>query len=286
MSGRWFLGECSLGPAKVTTPGGGLFGLRASKRTANIPPMSVTYPAPDLSAIHYPESDGKPMAENTTQYEWIVTIKGSLDALLDDFVVGDLFWYPVKGHPKIAFAPDVMVILGRPKGHRGSYRQWEEDDIAPQVVFEILSPSNSGREMLRKLEFYLLHGAEEFYVLDPDTNSMSGWQLRDGQATSILHMNGWISPRLGIKFTIDEDGMHVFNPDGTEMLSYQEQVDKVDAVQVLVDEANTKTDEANTRTDGANTRAEEAERRADLDKARADALASRLRELGVELSDL
>ncbi len=40
-------------------------------------------------------------------------------------------------------APDVMVVFGRPKGRRGSYKQWQEDNIAPQVVFAILSPSNS-----------------------------------------------------------------------------------------------------------------------------------------------
>ena len=31
--------------------------------------------------VFYPETDGEPMADNTLQYEWIVTIKGGLDAL-------------------------------------------------------------------------------------------------------------------------------------------------------------------------------------------------------------
>ncbi len=47
-----------------------------------------------------------------------------------------------------------MVAFGRPKGRRGSYRQWQEENIAPQVVFEILSPKNTKAEMSRKLEFY------------------------------------------------------------------------------------------------------------------------------------
>ncbi|NEX15989.1 MAG: hypothetical protein C1943_04960 [Halochromatium sp.] len=29
-------------------------------------------------------------------------------------------------------APDLFVVFGRPKGRRGSYRQWEEDGIAPR----------------------------------------------------------------------------------------------------------------------------------------------------------
>ncbi|WP_448562404.1 hypothetical protein [Trichothermofontia sp.] len=35
-----------------------------------------------------------------------------------------------------------MVVFGRPKGRRGPYRQWQEAQIPPQVVFEVLSPSN------------------------------------------------------------------------------------------------------------------------------------------------
>jgi len=66
--------------------------------------------------IHYPESDGQPMAENTLQYEWIVTIKGNLDVLFADrddvFVAGDLFWYPVQGEPGIRQAPDTLVVFG------------------------------------------------------------------------------------------------------------------------------------------------------------------------------
>ena len=63
------------------------------------------------------------------------------------FVAGDLLWYPVEGKPSIRTAPDVMVVFGRPKGDRGSYKQWEEDGIAPQVVFEVLSPGNRAGEM-------------------------------------------------------------------------------------------------------------------------------------------
>jgi Uma2 family endonuclease len=34
----------------------------------------------------------------------------------------------------------------------GSYRPWEEGNIAPQVVFEVLSPKHSPGEMVRKRE--------------------------------------------------------------------------------------------------------------------------------------
>ncbi|MUH00480.1 hypothetical protein F7734_52715 [Scytonema sp. UIC 10036] len=114
--------------------------------------------APD---IIYPESDGKPIADNTKQFRWIVTIKENLEivfaSIADVFVAGDLLWYPVKGNKNLCQAPDVLVVFGRSKGDRGSYKQWEENNIPPQVVFEILSPSNTTKEMTSKL-FYRKRG--------------------------------------------------------------------------------------------------------------------------------
>ncbi|MFP4414576.1 MAG: Uma2 family endonuclease, partial [Coleofasciculus sp.] len=94
-------------------------------------------PLSTFSKIIYPESDGQPLADNTIQFRLIVTIQGGIDALFLEnpnvFVAGDLFWYPVEGEPWIRQAPDVMVVIGRPKGDRRSYKQWEEDNIPPQV---------------------------------------------------------------------------------------------------------------------------------------------------------
>src|SRR5262245_51668604 len=59
--------------------------------------------------VVYPESDGKPLADNTKQFRYIVMIEGGIDALFRDdpnvFVAGDLLWYPVEGHPEICTAP-------------------------------------------------------------------------------------------------------------------------------------------------------------------------------------
>ncbi len=111
----------------------------------------------DEDGTYYPDSDGQPIANSSEHFERIATTKHGLESVFadrDDVVVaGDLFWYPVKGKTKIAVAPDVMVILGRPKNARKSYRQWNEDNIAPQVVFEFLSDSNTFAEMAKKRSF-------------------------------------------------------------------------------------------------------------------------------------
>src|SRR5262245_18741826 len=118
--------------------------------------MSMITTKPERSAIEYPEDNGEPMAENTLQFKWIVLVKEGLETLYfhhpDVFVAGDLLWYPVEGEPRICQAPDTMVVFGRPKAYRGSYKQWVEDAIAPQVIFEILTPGNRLGPLLLKLK--------------------------------------------------------------------------------------------------------------------------------------
>src|SRR5438045_2562323 len=104
--------------------------------------MKATGVTTPIEPIEYPDSDGEPIAENTLQYEWIVTLKGNIEAIFandrDVFVAGDLLWYPVEGDPTTRTATDVLVAFGRPKGRRGSYMQWVENGIPPHVVMEVL----------------------------------------------------------------------------------------------------------------------------------------------------
>ena len=184
--------------------------------------------APVVPSIRYPEQDGQPMADNTLQFRWIMKLQGSLDAQFRNdpnvFVAGDLLWYPIEGRPEIRQAPDVLVALGRPKGYRGSYMQWEEAGVAPQVVFEVLSPGNRHGEMVRKHAFYEKHGVEEYYVYDPDRLHLEGWRRdSDEELRAIGDMNGWTSPLLGIRFEQVASGeMEVYHPDGRRFLTYVE----------------------------------------------------------------
>src|SRR5579883_247522 len=182
--------------------------------------------------IIYPETDGKPMAENTLQFRWIVTIKEGLDRTYHDradvFVAGDLFWYPVEGHPEIVQAPDTLVAFGRPKGDRGSYKQWEEGGIAPQVVFEVLSPGNRPPEMIGKFKFYEKYGVQEYYIYDPDEVELTGFQRTEGELKAIPNMNGWTIPRLGIRFDLSGSELTIYGPDGRRFLTYQELAEERD----------------------------------------------------------
>ncbi|MCW6038828.1 Uma2 family endonuclease [Spirulina subsalsa FACHB-351] len=164
--------------------------------------------------IIYPSSDDQPMADSTIQYQWITTIKGGCDAIFKQdenvFVAGDLLWYPVEGKPTISQAPDVMVAFGVRKGDRKSYKQWLENNIPPQVVFEVRSESDTQTKMDKKLVFYNRYGVEEYYLYDPQKTELSGWQRIDGMLDVIDPMPGWISPRLGVRFELGDQGLELY----------------------------------------------------------------------------
>ena len=248
--------------------------------------MEITTLAAPKRPVYYPETDGLPMAENTRQYEAIVTVKENLELDFADnplvFIAGDLFWYPREGDNKLVFAPDVMVAFGRPKGHRGSYRQWEENGVAPQVVFEMLSPSNRLAEMTRKFQFYEEFGVEEYYVYRPEDGVWEGWLRRDGRLQEVENMHDWVSPRLGIRFESEYGSeLTLFHPNRDRFLSFLE-LNKLrreaDAHAELERRAR---EQAQQRAEQAQQRAECAERELEQQRSLVEKLTAQLRAGGV-----
>ncbi|KAM3092552.1 Uma2 family endonuclease [Phormidesmis sp. 146-12] len=241
-----------------------------------------------VSQIHYPDSDGRPMADNTKQFRWIVTIKENLELLFVDdpniFVAGDLLWYPIEGDNTICQAPDVMVVIGRPKGDRGSYKQWEEDNLPPQVTFEILSPGNRLKEMVKKLKFYDRHQVAEYYVYDPDDNELIGWQ-RGEQLEIIEEASGWTSPLLGIRFEITSETLEIYRPDGDRFLGFTELAQLRDRERQRAETERQRAETALTELEAERQRAETALTELEAERRRSDELAARLREMGIDLNE-
>jgi Uma2 family endonuclease len=201
-------------------------------------PSSVSLSAhqPTGSEIIYPDSDGQPIAENTLQFDWIVKIKGYLDVLFRNdpevFVAADLLWYPVEGDPGTRTAPDAMVALGRFKGHRGSYKQWIEGGVAPQVVFEVLPSGNRPSELEVKFQFYERFGVEEYYQYDPEEVIFRGWNRIGDRLLEVTPAIGFASPRLGVRFEIRDEctALRLIGPDGEALPTYAELVLEVEAL--------------------------------------------------------
>ena len=261
-----------------------------------------------LDDPEYPSSDGQPMSDNTKQFQWIVAVQGGLATqYVDDpdvAVFGNLLWYPVQGQPKVRVGPDVMVVLGRPKGDRGSYIQHREEGITPQVVFEVLSPGNTPAEMELKLAFYDQYGVQEYYILDPDEREHRGY-LRDpatGTLEPIADLFGWVSPSLGIRFEMTDE-LRIFKPDGSPFQFYKDvaadrqaerraktaerrakaaAAQRADAEAQRADQnAQQAAADRQARLD-AEQRAETEARRAETERQEADRLRAQLRVLGID----
>jgi Uma2 family endonuclease len=234
--------------------------------------MIVPLSSLPAGTIVYPDSDGKRMSDNTKQARWIVTLFTNLLALYskaaDVFIAADLLWYAVEGEPTNRQAPDVLVVFGRPKGDRGSYRQWEENDIPVTVAFEILSPGNTDTEMEDKLAFYDNYGVEEYYIYDPDKNHLMIHVRRGTVLRRVRSIKGFVSPRLGISFKMTEPEMTVYGPDGQPFLTPEQVAEERALSAQLAKQAERRADKA-----------ERAQRQAE--KRAADALAEveRLRRL-------
>ena len=261
----------------------------------------ATSPEPEIA---YPDSDGKPMAENTVQFRWITTIQGNLDLLFHDrsdvFVAGDDFWYPVKGEPGNHLAPNVYVVFGRPKGDRSSYKQWEEGGIPLSVVCEVLSPGNTVAEMNEKFEFYEHYGVLEYYIIDPvgsrtklDIYEREGEELKSRRPTT---GTDWVSPLLGVHFVETHTDVKLYYPNGKPFLTFVELGELQKRTEQSLEFERARAELERQRAESMRERAEVEAKRADAERERAETereqakaereraakLAARLRELGFD----
>lgn len=239
--------------------------------------MHVSVAPPPSGEIEYPESDGQPMADNSRQFRWIFVLAGNIAALFRDredvFVCGNQNWYPVEREPEIVCAPDVYAVFGRPKGDRPSWKQWQEDGVPLTVVFEVLSPKNTHEEMADKLAFYDEYGVEEYYLYDPDTNWLAGYNRRGEALRRVRPMDGFVSPRLGIHFDLSGKELLVRYPDGRPFLTFEELAADRDQAYHAAEEQRQRADQAQRQVEEERQRAQEARQEAGQARQRADRLA-------------
>lgn len=179
-----------------------------------------------------------------------------------------LGWFPDRGDTRIRLDPDLMVVFGRPPGHRKSYRTWAEDDVAPAFLIEVRSEDDTDADYRRRLGRARAYGVQEVLLIAPYTAGgviveHLGVDPEDPTRFRVLALSGSRDHpvhvgRLGLTFAggnvlevVDEHGPW---PDGTRTF--------IDA-----------------------RRADAEAARADTEAARADALAARVAALEARLDD-
>ena len=196
---------------------------------------------------------------------WTSTLANGLNAFFDSdpgvVVATGLSWVPLEDNPAIQVIPDLMVVFGRPRLRRGIYQQWNEANMAPQVIFELLSPLENLTQVARQFAFYDRYGVEEYYLYDPIGEDLCGWLRYEDRLEVIDPIEGWTSPRLGLRFALTDGELELYKPDGQKLGTYEEiERQRSLALQQL----------------------EQERQRADLERLRAERLAEQLRLMGID----
>jgi hypothetical protein len=254
----------------------------AKHHSAAIDPTIID-PTIDDSYFEQLESDGEPMVTSTKHAQLMTRIANGVKKCLPQaFVAMDLIWYPLAKNLSVATAPDVMVILGIPQQHLSRYKQWEFDNIAPQVVFEILSNSNKPPEMEKKLFFYQQHGVQEYYIHNPENETLQGY-IRDHSGQQLVplsdaQMNGWQSPLIGMYFRRESEEWQFYTATGSRFLDFEE-------MNADLEFQTQRAEAADQRAEAEHQRAETERQQRELAEAKLAALAAKLRALGMEVDE-
>ena len=148
-------------------------------------------PAP-AEPVFYPDSDGKPLAENMWQGQAILNAMADLmSAHPDAMVAMDIFVYPEEGNNRNSIVPDVLVGLGLGAHPRKSYYVWVEGK-PPDWVLEVASPSTQAEDRGPKRRRYAEIGVREYWLFDAQggvyprgTPDLQGLALVDGEYVAL-----------------------------------------------------------------------------------------------------
>jgi Uma2 family endonuclease len=93
--------------------------------------------------------------------------------------------------------PDLLVVCDKDKLSKGSV------DGAPDLVVEIVSPSNTRSELFLKFQYYMKAGVREYWVIDPEMRQVQVHIYENGHYISSIYENSdhipvTVLPRLDI----------------------------------------------------------------------------------------
>ena len=100
--------------------------------------------------------------------------------------------YDVFLDEKNAFQPDILFISNENLKHKrkdGFYG-------APDLVIEILSPSNEKYDLTDKKEIYERNGVKEYWVINPESKNVKGFELSNRILQEFSNSTGVVNSKL------------------------------------------------------------------------------------------
>ena len=192
-------------------------------------------PVIHVSAVHYPESDGKPMGETDEHREAMIRHIQILQEYYQGqqvYVSGDLLVYYEQGNPRKFVVPDAFVAKGISPKRRRIYKTWIEGK-GPDVVIETTSRKTRRKDTVDKPELYARLGVKEYFLFDPDHEyldpPLQGHRL-SGSAYALIEPDqaGFLeSQELGLKLRVEGEHLRFYRLDtGEQLLTPAERADR------------------------------------------------------------
>ncbi|MBX3071882.1 MAG: Uma2 family endonuclease [Thermomicrobiales bacterium] len=128
-------------------------------------------------------------------------VLGLLVREIDDKGHGEAFPGPVdvRFSPGDQMQPDVIALSnGRPDAYQDHVMHG-----APDIVVEILSPSNESYDRVEKRRLYEVNGVAEYWIIDPTSRDMTILRLTNGVYAETASENGLLRSTAIVDLTID-----------------------------------------------------------------------------------
>ncbi|MFI5263740.1 MAG: Uma2 family endonuclease [Candidatus Kapaibacterium sp.] len=102
--------------------------------------------------------------------EILANIYSALRAFINKKELGKIYFAPldVQLSNSDVYQPDILFI----RKERLHLLEGDRISIAPDLVVEILSPSNAYYDLTRKKAMYCEHGVEEYWIVDPEQETI------------------------------------------------------------------------------------------------------------------
>jgi Uma2 family endonuclease len=202
-------------------------------------------------AVHYPSSDGLPMADNDASRTQMENIEFALKNWFKSdpkvYVTANFLVYYVEGDKRKVVAPDVFLVRDVPNHQRDTYLVWEEGKT-PDVVFEFTSRSSKHLDPRVKVPIYHAMGVPEVYLFDPEgkwvtprfralRHTPSGYQ-------DVLTAGSVCSPVLGLELRMVGDELRLYDPHGNLLPTGLEEAERAQQAEQRAEEAEQRANNA------------------------------------------
>jgi Uma2 family endonuclease len=202
-------------------------------------------------AVHYPDSDGKPMGETPRHIKNIMDLYQTIDVyLVNDpqaFVAADIMLYYVEGNPRKHLSPDVFVTWRIPKHivpERRLYLTWKEGK-GPDLVIEVTSKSTRHEDLVKKFEIYRdILRVKEYFLFDPYAEyldpPLQGYRLQNRRYAAIRPIKGRLpSKLLGLHLEAAGEQLRLYDPaSGQRLLTEQEKRQQAEITRTILQDEN------------------------------------------------